>query len=278
MTRGFSPWRDLPAMVWLLAIPVVAFAHPVVPEPRWLLLHLLLLGAATHSIVVWSQHFADTLLHVPSAPRPALLAALNLGALAVMAGTQAARWQVTLAGAGVVAGAALWHAGRLGRQLRRALPARFAGVVRFYVAAAALLPVGAALGVLLARGLGDPWHGRVLLAHVAVNLLGWVGLTVLGTVVTLWPTMLRTRLGAGSDLAVRRALPVLLAGVGLAVVGCLLGEWRLAAAGPVTYAARAGLVGPPPIEAARPQAPAGDRESTRLNSHDIPISYVGFCL
>lgn len=257
MTRGFSPWRDLPAMVWLLAIPVVAFAHPVVPEPRWLLLHLLLLGAATHSIVVWSQHFADTLLHVPSAPRPALLAALNLGALAVMAGTQAARWPVTLAGAGAVAGAALWHAGRLGRQLHRALPARFAGVVRFYVAAAGLLPVGAALGVLLARGLGDPWHGRVLLAHVAVNLLGWVGLTVLGTVVTLWPTVLRTRLGAGSDLVVRRALPVLLAGVGLAAVGCLLGEWRLAAAGLVAYVAGAVLVGRPLIEVARRKPPAG---------------------
>ncbi|MCA9711131.1 MAG: hypothetical protein KDK70_35140, partial [Myxococcales bacterium] len=60
-------------MVWLMAIPVVAVAHPWLPEPRWLLLHLLLLGAVTHSIVVWSQHFADALLHVASTPRPQLL-------------------------------------------------------------------------------------------------------------------------------------------------------------------------------------------------------------
>ena len=92
MTRGFSPWRDLPALLWLLCVPVVAFAHPLIPEPRWLLLHLLLLGAVTHSIVVWSQHFADTLLHVPSVLRPTLLALLNLGALTVMLGTQGARW------------------------------------------------------------------------------------------------------------------------------------------------------------------------------------------
>ena len=257
MSRGFAPLRDLPALVWLLAVPVVAVAHPWIPEPRWLLLHLLLLGAVTHSIVVWSQHFAGTLLHVAAPPQSRLLALLNLGALTVMVGTQTARWPVTLVGAAAVVGAVVWHAARLAGLLRRALPARFAGVVRFYLAAAALLPVGAALGVLLARGLPDPWHERVLLAHVAVNLLGWVGLTVAGTVVTLWPTMLRTRLGAGSDAALRRALPVLLAGIAVTVGGSLLGAWPLAAAGLVAYAGGAVLVGAPLVEAARRKAPAG---------------------
>lgn len=257
MSRGFSPLRDLPALVWLLAIPVVALAHPWIPEPRWLLLHLLLLGAVTHSIVVWSQHFAGTLLHVAAPPQSRLLALLNLGALTVMVGTQTARWPVTLVGAAAVAGAVVWHAARLARLLRRALPARFAGVVRFYLAAAALVPVGATLGVLLARGLPDPWHERVLLAHVAVNLLGWVGLTVAGTVVTLWPTMLRTRLGAGSDAALRRALPVLLAGIAVTVGGSLLGAWPLAAAGLAAYAGGAVVIGVPLVEAARRKPPAG---------------------
>lgn len=257
MKRGFSPWRDLPATVWLAAVPIVAFAHPWIPEPRWLLLHLLLLGAVTHSIVVWSQHFADALLHVPSTPHPRLLALLNVGALAVMVGTQTARWPVTLVGAAAVAGAVLWHAVRLTGQLRRALPARFSGVVRYYVTAAALLPVGATLGVLLARGLPDPWHDRVMLAHVAVNMLGWVGLTVAGTVVTLWPTMLRTRLGAGSDLALRRALPILLTGVLVTAGGCLLGLWLLAAAGLVAYVGGVVLLGIPLVEAARRKPPTG---------------------
>ena len=256
MRRGFSPWRDLPALVWLMAIPVVAVAHPWLPEPRWLLLHLLLLGAVTHSIVVWSQHFADALLHVASTPRPQLLAMLALGALAVMVGTQTSLWPVTLVGATSVVGAVVWHAVRLAGQLRRALPGRFAGVIHYYLAAALVLPIGAALGVLLARGLPDPWHSRLLLAHVVVNLLGWVGMTVAGTVLTLWPTMLRTRLGEGSDSAVRRALPVLLVGVLTTAGACLAGLWPLAAAGLVFYVVGALIIARPLLDAARRKPPS----------------------
>jgi len=274
MRRGFSPWRDLPALVWLMAIPVVAVAHPWVPEPRWLLLHLLLLGAVTHSIVVWSQHFADALLHVPSRPCPPLLATLALGALTVMIGTQTARWPLTLVGAAAVAGAVVWHALRLAGQLRRALPARFAGVVRYYLTAALLLPLGATLGVLLARGLPDPWHSRLLLAHVAVNLLGWVGLTVAGTVLTLWPTMLRTRLGEGTDAAMRRALPVLLAGVLTATAACLAGLWLLAAAGIGCYLVGALLIARPLVEAARRKPPS----TYATWSVAAGLSWLGGCL
>lgn len=256
MRRGFSPWRDLPATVWLMTIPVIAFAHPWIPQPRWLLVHVLLLGAVTHSIVVWSQHFADALTHVPSRPRPGLMAMLAVGTLGVIVGTQTARWTLSLVGALAVASAVVWHAVRLGLQLRQALPGRFAGVVRYYIAAALLLPVGAALGVLLAYGLPQPWHGRLLLAHVAVNMLGWVGLTVAGTLVTLWPTMLRTRIGAGSDAAVRRALPVLMAGVVSTAAASLIGAWLIAAAGITIYLAGMGLLGRPLVDAARRKPPA----------------------
>jgi nitrite reductase (NO-forming) len=54
-TRGFWPVRDLPVVGWLVAAVVVALVHPWVPEARWLLLHLLLLGAAGHAILVWSR-------------------------------------------------------------------------------------------------------------------------------------------------------------------------------------------------------------------------------
>ena len=51
-TRGFWPIRDLPVVGWLVArrrpeaTGVVALVHRWVPEARWLLLHLLLLGVA----------------------------------------------------------------------------------------------------------------------------------------------------------------------------------------------------------------------------------------
>src|SRR5699024_7961980 len=64
---------------------------------------------------------------------------------------------------------------------------RFRITIRYYLLAAAMLPAGAVFGVLLARGLSGTWHGRLLVAHTMVNLLGWVGLTILGTLLTLWP-------------------------------------------------------------------------------------------
>ncbi|MGZ8736180.1 MAG: multicopper oxidase domain-containing protein, partial [Nocardioides sp.] len=194
--RDFAPLRDLPALLWLLLLVGVVLAHPFVPAPRWLMIHLLLLGAVSHSILVWSQHFADALLHTSPLPgdareRSTRLLLLNGGVALVVAGVLGDVWPVTAAGAAGVAAGAGWHAVALVRQMRRALPARFGTTVRYYVAASCMLPVGAYFGVLMARGIGDPLHVQMMLAHAAVNLLGWMGLTVVGTLVTLWPTMLR---------------------------------------------------------------------------------------
>lgn len=260
-SRGFRPLRDLPALLWLLLTVVVAFVHPFVPAPRWLMVHLLLLGAVTHSILVWSQHFADALLHTPTRPgdarrRSTRLALLNGGVVVVVSGVVAELWPVTAVGAAAVTVAVADHGISLVRQMRRALPARFGMTVRYYVAAAALLPVGALLGVLMARGLGEPWHAQVVLAHETVNVLGWMGLTVVGTLVTLWPTMLRTRVPEGAESAAARGLAVLVAGVlataGAALVGSPLG----AGLGLLLYLAGLLVVGRPFVVAALTKPPA----------------------
>ncbi|MGN6131793.1 MAG: multicopper oxidase domain-containing protein [Nocardioidaceae bacterium] len=260
-TRGFSPLRDLPALLWLVALLGVTLAHPFVPAPRWLMIHLLLLGAVTHSILVWSQHFADALLHTQPRPgeqawRSRRLLILNVGVLLVVSGVVSDRWVVTAVGATGVAVAVGWHGVSLVRQMRRALPARFGDTVRYYVAAAALLPVGAFFGVLMARGLGDPLHVQVMLAHAAVNVLGWMGLTVVGTLVTLWPTMLRTRIAEGAERLARRALPVLVGAVVVTAGGALLGLRPVAALGLVAYLAGLVLVARPFLVAARGKVPA----------------------
>jgi nitrite reductase (NO-forming) len=258
--RGFSPLRDLPAVLWLAAVVVVALVHRDVAAPRWLLFHLLLLGAVTHSILVWSQHFSDALLHnAPSAAayrnRSVRLFLCNGGAVLVVVAVLARQWGLAAAGGSAVALAVGWHSVSLFSQLRRALGSRFACTVRYYVASAALLPLGLLFGVLMVRGLPDEWHERVLVAHVAVNVLGWMGLTVLGTLVTLWPTMLRTRIAEGSEQAARRALPVLLAGILLVVAGCLLGLRPLAGVGFLAYAGAVGLLARPFVSAARTKPP-----------------------
>ncbi|HET9498631.1 MAG TPA: multicopper oxidase domain-containing protein [Marmoricola sp.] len=258
--KGFSPLRDLPAFLWLVAVVVVALVHRDVPAPRWLLFHLLLLGAATHSILVWSQHFTDALLHAAPTPaalraRTARLGLLNAGVVVVIAGVLPDHWPVVAVGATAVAGAIGWHAVSLVLQLRRALGSRFAVTVRYYVASASLLPFGALLGVLMTRGLGDDAHARVMTAHVELNVLGWIGLTVLGTLVTLWPTMLRTRIDEHAVDAARQALPVLLGSLILAVTGTLAGLELVAGLGLLGYAAGIGLLARPFVNVARNKPP-----------------------
>ncbi|HEY3534203.1 MAG TPA: multicopper oxidase domain-containing protein [Pedococcus sp.] len=247
-------------VVWLVALLLVALNHRFVPESGWLLVHLLLLGAATNAILVWSAHFADALLKraAPGGrPRQAAeLVVLNLGVLATVTGVMTHTWDAVLAGAVLVGAAAAAHGVALVLQLRVALPSRFGATVHYYVAAAAALPVGAGLGAVLARGLGDRAHGRVLLAHLTVNVLGWVGLTVLGTLLTLWPTILRTRIAAGAERLVARALPVLVAGIMVTLAGVLAGVLTVAAAGLAVYLVGAVVSLAPLVTAARQQPPA----------------------
>ena len=180
---------------------------------------------------------------------------LNLGVLLVVAGVTTAIWPATVAGASAVAAAVLWHGAALLVRLRAALPARFGATVRYYLAAAALLPVGVVVGAVLARVQADPWHERLLVAHASVNLLGWIGLTALGTLVTLWPTMLRTRIVGGAERAARRALVVLVLAVGLATSGPLLDLRPVTALGYVSYLAGIAMLAPALLGAARARPP-----------------------
>ncbi|MEK8228307.1 hypothetical protein NKG05_22975 [Oerskovia sp. M15] len=135
------------------------------PRVPWLLVHLLLLGAVTNAICVWSQHFTDALLRrriTPASRRwqVARLVLLNVAVAATVAGMVTATWVVTLVGAVGVGIAVAAHGTALWLQSRQALAARFAICVGFYVAAAWLLPFGAGLGATLARGLGELAHAR----------------------------------------------------------------------------------------------------------------------
>ena len=63
----------------------------------------------------------------------------------------------------------------------------------------------------------------LVIAHATVNVLGWIGLTIVGTLVTLWPTILRTQAAAGAERAARLALPILVAGISVIALGSLIG-------------------------------------------------------
>ncbi|HEY9267099.1 MAG TPA: copper oxidase, partial [Mycobacterium sp.] len=246
---------------WLVALVAVAIAQPFIPLSSWLLIHLLGLGAVSNAILIWSRHFADALLRrSPNPPYPGQvirLLAFNVGAVMVITGMLGGWWPVMLAGGVVVAGVAVVHASDLVRFLREALPARFSITVHYYVAAAVLLAVGTGLGVALANSaLPGMLAERLRTAHTVLNLFGWVGLTVLGTLVTLWPTMLRTRLADGVERAARRGLPALVLSLVVAVAGAILGLAQIVGVGALGFAASVGFVLWPHIDEVRRKRPA----------------------
>jgi nitrite reductase (NO-forming) len=226
----------------------------------WLALHLVLLGAATNAIVVWSEHFAAALLRArPVSERAATARALtlNLGILGVLGGVHTGRTGLAAAGACLAGVVVLAHALGLATRIGRALPGRLAGTVWFYVAAAAALLAGMSLGLWLAGGVATSAdaYRALRLAHVHLNVLGWVGLAVVGTEFTLWPTVLRTRMVPGLERAVRWSLPALAGGLAVAAAG-LAGQRKAAAlAGLAAYAAGLAVALVPFVRTARQRPP-----------------------
>jgi len=241
--RDRTRWHlgaNAPVAAWLTALLAITLMRRDVPESPWLLVHLLLLGAVTNAIFVWSSHFADAMLRRRATARArrwqaVRIAALNVGVVSVVVGMVSSAWILTLVGSVVVGAAAAAHGITLALHARAALASRFGSTVRYYVGASLALPIGAGLGTALARDPVEPWHGRLVVAHVTLNLLGWIGLTVMGTLVTLWPTMLRTRIAEGAERVARQALPILGGSVVMAVAGALCGLQALAAAGVAAY-------------------------------------------
>lgn len=220
-----------PVRWWFAAIIVAAMIHPFLDDGRWLMVHLFTLGAATNSILVWSRHFTERLLkiNVPEEARRIQLARIHLlngGIVVTIVGKLGDWWPVTTAGATIVGLAVAWHAVSLGRDLVAGRDRPFAIAVAHYVASACLLPVGAAFGALLASPVGDSLHDGLLLAHEAVNLIGFLGLAASGTLITMFPALWRTRMSPLSHPAA--SLAVQLAGITVTAVGGLV-SWPWAA-------------------------------------------------
>ncbi|HVB45239.1 MAG TPA: hypothetical protein VNF47_21395 [Streptosporangiaceae bacterium] len=237
---------------YLLAAAVVVAAHRVVPVPEWLALHLLVLGAATNAVFVWSRFFAQALLHArPGSERPARLrlGVLNAGVVAVLAGVSGGLPPLAVAGAALVVGAVLAHVASLLAMARSSpLAGPLAIVARYYVAAGAALAAGGTLGAVLAAGWARSprLNAAFVLAHAQVNLLGWLGLAIIGTQFMLWPMVLRTRMTQDAPRIARRVLVLTAGGLTVTMAALLASPYLgtahwLAAAGMAAYLAGAVL-------------------------------------
>lgn len=253
MRRPRAAWHTAAGAVvatYLLAAAVVVAAHGLVPVPEWLALHLLVLGAATNAVFVWSRFFAEALLHARAgSARPALvrLVILNTGVAAVLAGVSGGLAPLAVAGAVLVVTAVIAHVAGLVAMARSSpLAGPLAVVAWYYVAAGAALAVGGTLGGVLAAGsLRSPAMDAALkLAHAQVNLLGWLGLAMIGTEFMLWPMVLRTRMATSAPRTARRVLGLTAAGLTATVAALLASPYLagakwLAAAGMAAYLAGA---------------------------------------
>jgi nitrite reductase (NO-forming) len=244
---------------WLGLTVAVALAGEALPAPRWLLVHVFLLGAVSTAVLIWSEHFTVALLRARTPDQRwslTRLALLNAATLAILYGVAAGPWHLAAAGAGVAVAVVLWHAHALISLVRHALPGRFGHVIGWYVCAAGALAAGGVLGgLLVAHVVHGETYERLHAAHAQVNLLGWIGLTVLGTLFTLWPTVLRTRMSERTRRASRAGLPLVAAGLAVAVAGLVTG-WRwVALAGLAAYAAGTLTALVPLADAARRRRP-----------------------
>ncbi|MGH2736325.1 MAG: hypothetical protein ACRDKZ_12150 [Actinomycetota bacterium] len=198
--RSRSPMADhhYSARVWATAALLSVLLPAEARMGWWLPLHLLLVGAATQLIVGGHIMFSATLGVSRGPDRPVLLgqlALLNAGAAGIIGGRL---FDLTiLLGLGATAlVAAIISAALITQELwRSALNRRFASVRVFYGLASISLLLGAGIGAAMAIGAfdGASSYAAHKLAHLALNLWGWAGMTILGTMMTLLPTVLHVR-------------------------------------------------------------------------------------
>ncbi len=226
---------------WLAAAVVAAALHAQLKDATWLMVHFLLLGAVTNALFIWSWHFAGAILRVPQADRSdeaMRLVVLNAGVAAVVIGATTEAPAVAVMGAVFVAIAVSLHALAIRREIVRALPSPYAFTADAYIAASSLLVCGLFLGGLMeAVEFDDATKARLVLAHVSFNLLGWIGIPILGTIVTLWPTMLRTRIAPNAAKLARRVLPLIVSAAAVTALAFAFALKWIAVLGLATYIA-----------------------------------------
>jgi nitrite reductase (NO-forming) len=232
---------------YLVAAVAVLLSRDALSLPQWLALHLVMLGAASNAVLVYSRHFAQALLHTPPEAEWRALARLgvfNAGVLAVVIGRSRDADAVAAVGAALVTVVVLAHVAALLGMLRRATSAgRLRAVAWYYVAGGLALAAGGTLGGVLVTGAhAARWHDALRLTHVHLNVFGWLGLAVIGTQSMLWPAVLRTRMPDWTPRVVRHVLGLTVGGL-LVTVGGLLwttstsAGWWVAAFGMALYTA-----------------------------------------
>jgi nitrite reductase (NO-forming) len=221
----------------MLAGAAFAVANAIEPWTwgRWLALHLVFVGGISQLVLGASQFFAGAFL-ATDPPRRALiraqLAGWNTGAVLVAAGVPLGSEPAVYAGAGLLLATLGLYTAGLAEMRRRSLGS-VPWATRWYLAATACLVIGVLAGAMLANGIA--WrHGNLLGAHMVLNLGGWFGTAIVGTLHTFFPSLTHSRLRLprlqGPTFAAWTAgITALAAGYGFSLDAAAVAGWCLLA-------------------------------------------------
>lgn len=186
----------------------------------WACIHTFTLGALTSAVIGYSTHFTATLTRGPlPALRPLAAKILILqGCLMVMLLRPGWTMAHTVA-ACLAAAVILWHAATLTRMHQRALANRLATTSWAYVVACLLLAL--AIGLAIAAQFTDR-HDALVAAHARSAVWGFGWTVLMGTVITLLPTVA----GVPTVLRFRDARVFVAHGLAVAVTAaCIAAGW-----------------------------------------------------
>jgi len=190
---GFG-WLLLASLLGLASLIGLVRGTLLPPALRLVHVHGALVGGVAQMIMGAMLTFVSTLLMTGRDRRdshPVLFAVMNGGALALVIGFGFRNYQVVAAAGCIVLAAFLWVARDTWRQARRSVN-RPPLNVWYYALALSALVGGLALGIGMAAQLVQPaWTGSARLVHLHLNLLGFVTVTIVGTVHNLLPTILQ---------------------------------------------------------------------------------------
>lgn len=220
---------------WLVLSSVVGLAILIglirgTPLPQWIRLahvHAALVGGVAQMILGGLLAFIPPLLMTGQKQRdshPGLFLAMNVGAIGMIVGFYLLNHMVVgLAGLLVVA-SFLWIARDAWTQARQSLNSPPLNLW-FYAVALLALFIGLAAGEAMAFRLVQEYYGHVRLAHIHLNILGFITLAIVGTMHNLLPTVLNAPLY--SPRLARAVLVLLPLGVAVLVGGFLNSSVRI---------------------------------------------------
>jgi hypothetical protein len=220
---------------WLVFSSIVGIAILIglihgTPLPQWLRLahvHGALVGGVGQMILGGFLAFIPPLLMTGQKQRdshPVLFLAINVAAIGMIAGFYLRNYIVVgIAGILVVA-SFLWIARDAWAQTRKSLNSPSLNLW-FYAVALLALFVGLAVGEAMAFGLAHESFGHLRLAHIHLNILGFITLAIVGTMHNLLPTVLNAPLY--SPLLARAVFIFLPLGVAVLIGGFLNSSVRI---------------------------------------------------